>query len=205
MRLFLVWASIALTSGVARRSKEGPPGGTEVLPTETPAATSAPTEQAEFYPLGTRTGVAFVDDVISAVERKDEAKLRELMRFYKLPCEEERPTAPSLPVRCLPGEPRGTPHTGIFVIGIEAAFNLEGGEQTPLFAAAFLRDVDPRLYGVTREFPYESLGIPGEFFILFASGDGLLVDERGVTAFLLSPAAVPEVISRNGPFLLPPK
>ena len=89
-----------------------------LLATYTPVPTPPVAPPVATYPPGTRTGVAEVDVIIDAVERKDAARLAELVTFLTYPCEGEKPQQPH-PLRCREGQQVGDPLVGIWVTHVE--------------------------------------------------------------------------------------
>ncbi|HEX6032066.1 MAG TPA: hypothetical protein VFY90_11610 [Tepidiformaceae bacterium] len=84
--------------------------------TPEPAPTPRPPDAA--YPAGTHTGVAGVDAVIDAIERRDARAVADLVVFSTYPCQEPRPVQPQ-PLRCREGQQPGDPLTGIWVSHVE--------------------------------------------------------------------------------------
>lgn len=123
-------------------------------------------DEAGFYPLSTRTGVADIDVILAAVESRDPQQVRDLLRFNTIPCT----TADGLggPPKCRDGEADGA---------LVEVFPFLGGEGSYLYK----ENVDAwagvdvtRLYAIYRnsENIYSDEFFPaGEFSILFLSED----------------------------------
>lgn len=79
---------------------------------------STPTAVAASQPSGTaaeptaavttETSIQIVDEVVSAVTRKDVATLRQLIELVKLPCVTGNQVGPTASLKCAEGEPAGT-------------------------------------------------------------------------------------------------
>ena len=140
------------------------------LETPSPAETESVVEvdDAGFYPLSTRTGVADIDLILAAVESGETQQVRNLLRFITIPCT----TTEGLggPPRCRENESDGTLIEVFPFLGSEGAYLFK--EKLDLWIGI---DVT-RLYAVYRnsERVYSDENFPaGEFAILLLSEDNI--------------------------------
>lgn len=95
---------------------------TSVPPTATSIATEEP-RLPEYYPLSTRTGIAGVDEVLTAVESGDAQSLRDLIRFTTVGCTNAEGMGG--PPKCREGEAEGALVNVLPFLGPEGSFIYE--------------------------------------------------------------------------------
>lgn len=115
------------------------------LPTPVPPSpTVAPRWDA--HPVGTRTGNAAVDRVLTAVEARDRQALLELVSISSIPCAAPGPVVPQVDL-CPEGSPVGTPKTGVWYS------HIEGGLRPPGFALDGFLGLSPVMFAVAEVTP----------------------------------------------------
>ena len=201
-RVFAAWILLSTMVLYACASPETP------LPTSTESVVGV--DDAGFYPLSTRTGIAGIDIILAAVESRDPQQFRDLLRFSTVPCT----TGDGLggPPNCRDGEADGV---------LVEVFPFLGGEGSYLYKenVELWIGIDvTKLYAVYRnaDSVYSDMNFPaGEFAILFLSEENIpgtalqLTDGQIIridTVFDTSMQGLSDYLQANASeILLPPK
>jgi hypothetical protein len=161
------------------------------------------TEEAGFYPLSTRTGIADVDAVLAAVESGDPQQLRDLIRFTTVGCTKAEGLGG--PPKCQDGEAEGTPVEVLPFLGSEGHFlraadvsNFPGVNVTGLYA----------VYKVSDSAYSEEAYPVGEYAVMFVGDEnqpGIVIQIRdGIVRidYLYSSAYLDETLQRDAAELI---
>ena len=132
-------------------------------PTEAPIATDEP-KNSEYYPLSTRTGIADVDMVITAVESGDVQALRDLVRFTTIGCTKAEGIGG--PPKCGEGEAEGTLVNVLPLLGPEGSFIYESDLSSfnPMKALGIYA-----VYSVSKSAYSEEAYPAGKYAVMFAT------------------------------------
>lgn len=171
--------------------------------TESMPTTTAPPKGPRYYPLSTRTGIADIDAVLTAVESGDSQELRDLVRFTTVACT----TAEGLggPPKCRGNETDGTLVHVLPFIGSEGSFLREselssfpGVKVIGLYA----------VYSVSASAYSEEAYPAGEYAVAFKAGENqpsvVIQIQNGIVRmdFLYPPTSLDEVIQRDAAELI---
>ena len=171
--------------------------------TESMPITTAPPKGPRYYPLSTRTGIADIDAVLTAVESGDSQELRDLVRFTTVACT----TAEGLggPPKCRGNEADGTLVHVLPFIGSEEVSCAEselssfpGVKVIGLYA----------VYRVSASAYSEEAYPAGEYAVAFKVGENqpsvVIQIQNGIVRmdFLYSPTSLDEVIQRDAAELI---
>ena len=141
------------------------------------------------YPLGTRTGVASVDRVLTAIESHDAGEIAAAIHYFPLSCTDgtgfgARP--------CPAGKPVGTPVDVVGYSGCEGGYALRGDAANITSITSAWATIERRLYGVVAQPVSDKLEVPAGYVIILlktdpsqsgASASALSVDQSGITYF----------------------
>lgn len=174
-----------------------------VVPISSPTEAVAGTEEVEFHPLSTRTGIADVDVVLAAVESGDPQQLRDLIRFTAVAC--TRADGLGGPPKCQEDEAEGTLVEVLPFLGPEGHFlrkadmsDFPGISVIGLYA----------IYGVS-EAAYSEEAYPmGEYAVMFAGGENqpstVVHVQDGIVRidYIFPPTSLGEIIQRDASDLI---
>jgi hypothetical protein len=186
----LFFFALALAIGC---SSEASPDLTPTATTEAPsqpppatATTSPAPSGVRAHPAGTRTGIAKLDGVIAAAEKRDTAALVSLVAFYTMPC--TRPEGIGA-IPCPPGAPLQTPVEVFGWSQCEGSFAKRGDARIATALGEFLTRTEqpfafePRVYAVIRGPAFPGGPIPADATVIFVSGHQAMVNTAGLTYF----------------------
>ena len=137
-------------------------------PSTTPAASPKPTVFVP-YPVGTRTGVMAVDDVLDLVDSHDAAALAQRVAFQQVACTDESGALP-----CPPGLAVGSVVGGLSEGACEQRFVLETDRGMAAQALEALASIDWQLLAVWREVRVPGLISDGDYGVAVWNPDRLV-------------------------------
>jgi hypothetical protein len=156
------------------------------------------------YPSDTRTGISHLDAIIDAMLANDHDRILNLIHFAQVGCTTELGFGG--PPKCRSGEAPGTLVEGVPTLGVSEGMGLRRDELDPSCSSCRLVAA---LSNVVESIRSEGWEFPAKYALVFGTmiGPGcctiLLVDDKGIVAFILQPLdRVGQIVS--GDFILPP-